>query len=721
MASIQEQQPIFQFGVFELNRHTGELRKHGVKLKLQDQPFQILILLLEHPGEVVTRSDIQKRLWPENTYVDFDNAINSAIRKLRDALGDNPENPRFVETLARRGYRFIAPLLRPITPIETAQPLPTVPRELMRRGRWWIICALSAILFAAGIGSRWWLRSNQASPDAPFPAVPLTGNEGYEAFPTFSPEGSRVAYSWEESGAQTQNIYIKLIGQGDPIRLTSKPAGDFAPAWSPDGRSIAFLRARGTSHAIVVVIPSLGGQEREVTEISFGGKQMLGHWRSYEVPPPFLAWSLDGRWLLSLEQKAPHETVSIVRISLETGSKRTLTFPSIRTPGDGSLAMSPDGKTLAFTRTLGLFERDIYTFSLSEDVLPQGEPKRVTFDNKEIYGLAWTADGRSLVFSSKRGGRRELWRISAIAPGQPFRLTAAGDDPGDVAIALQGRHLVYSHGMGNDHIWRMALNGNKGGQAHTLISSTRIDGHSHYSPDGQRIAFESNRSGYDEIWVSQADGSHAVQLTAFHAWAGSPRWSRDGQKIAFDGNAAGNWDIYVISSQGGRPIRLTTSEANEFRPSWSHDGEWIYYCSTRTRQRQIWKIPATGGAEVQVTKEGGAVAFESADGQDLYYTKQQELWKMPVRGGDESRISAALFQNDFAPAKRGVYFLEGPASSKATLKLQLLDFATRAVRTIAAVHAPVGGEISVSPNEQWMLFDKPGREGRELMLIENFR
>jgi Tol biopolymer transport system component len=303
---------------------------------------------------------------------------------------------------------------------------------------------------------------------------------------------------------------------------------------------------------------------------------------------------------------------------------------------------------------------------------------------------------------------------------EPVRLTAAGDDPRDVAIAREGHYLVYSHTAGNAHVWRMALHGNKGEQAHTLISSTRIDGFPRYSPDGQRIAFESNRSGNDEIWICQADGTHPVQLTTFRAWAGSPRWSPDGQKIAFDSNAAGSWDIYFISAQRGQAVRLTTSEAQEFRPSWSHDGKWIYYCSTRTQHRQIWKIPSTGGTEVQVTKHGGYVAFESADGEDLYYTKEQELWKMPVRRGDERRVSASLFRNNVAPAKSGIYFLEGPLSAETTVRLQFLDLATQAVKTIAVIPAPAGNEISVSPDERWMLFSKTDREGSELMIVENF-
>ena len=182
MPEIEQQQPAFQFGVFEINPYTRELRKHGVKLKLQDQPLQILLLLLEHPGEIVTREQIQKRLWPEDTYVDFDNAINSAVRKIRDALGDSPENPRFVETLARRGYRFIAPVSQsarnpslrdgPPTAQNQVVPVPVSPTNPRMRKQHlsWVAC-VSAVAFAAMvIGLRWWISgSNQASGDTSLP------------------------------------------------------------------------------------------------------------------------------------------------------------------------------------------------------------------------------------------------------------------------------------------------------------------------------------------------------------------------------------------------------------------------------------------------------------------------------------------------------------------------------------------------------------------------
>jgi Tol biopolymer transport system component/DNA-binding winged helix-turn-helix (wHTH) protein len=729
MPGIEQQQRAFQFGVFEMNPQARELRKHGVKLKLQDQPLQILLLLLEHCGEIVTREEIQKRLWPENTYVDFDNAINSAVRKLRDALGDSPENPRFIETLSRRGYRFIAPVSRPasvplrVPPDDVPSPVavPVAPSRPPARKHWLVWIAFIAIvgLGAGGIALRWWSsRLNLAHRETPLPAVPLTGSRGYEEFPTFSPEGTRVAFAWQEPGKQVPNIYVKLIGQGDTIRLTTNSAGDFAPAWSPDGHWIAFLRVRQRSQA-VMVIPSLGGQEREVTEVALETEGMLHRGRAYAVPPPYLAWSSDGRWLLSLEENAPHGACSIVRISVETGGKRALTFPPKGTNGDGGLAVSPDGKTLAFTRTPGLFEKDIHVVPLSEDMLPRGVPRRLTFNNKEIDGLAWTPDGRRLAFSSKGGGRRELWQLPARPAGEPGRLTAAGDDPRDVAVAREGYHLVYSHSTSDWRIWRMRLDRHAREQANSFIASTRLDQQAKYSPDGGHIAFESGRSGNDEIWICNADNSHPVQLTAFRAWAGSPRRSPDGQKIAFDSNAAGNWDIYVISSQGGQPVRLTTSEAQEFRPSWSHDGKWVYFCSNRTGQAQVWKTPASGGSTVAVTKHGGGVPFESIDGEDVYYTKDQQLWKMPVRGGDESRVLASMLDNSFALAKHGIYFLEGTRSD-ANLRVQLLSFATHAIHTVGVVPGPGGGEIAVSPDERWLLFGKMDGAGSELMLIENF-
>jgi len=260
--------------------------------------------------------------------------------------------------------------------------------------------------------------------------------------------------------------------------------------------------------------------------------------------------------------------------------------------------------------------------------------------------------------------------------------------------------------------------GKRAAEPKKFISSTRVDHKAQYSPDGTRIAFESDRSGNPEIWVCNADGSNPVQITAFrNAWAGSPRWSPDGRMIAFDGDAAGSWDIYTVPSSGGKPVRLTTTDANEFRPSWSHDGKWIYYGTGRS---QIWKLPAGGGPAIQVTKNGGSVAFESVDGKDLYYTKERELWRIPVQGGTEVRVLESLVYNSFALTARGLYFLEGSESWDLNPRLKFLDFTTRDVTEVAAL-GPTSGELAVSPDEKWILFQKVDHAASELMLVENFR
>jgi dipeptidyl aminopeptidase/acylaminoacyl peptidase len=305
--------------------------------------------------------------------------------------------------------------------------------------------------------------------------------------------------------------------------------------------------------------------------------------------------------------------------------------------------------------------------------------------------------------------------------GHPVRQIAAGDEPGDVVVARQGNYLVYTRDTTDWHIWRMRLDANKREPPELFISSTRMEHLPKYSPDGRRIAFQSGRTGSQNLWVCNADGSHPVQITAVRdGWAGSPRWSPDGQKIAYDSNVNGNWDIYVMDARGGRPVQLTNATTQEFRPSWSRDGKWIYFCSNRTGQPQVWKIPATGGTALQVTKNTGGVAFESTDGQDLYYTKNQQLWKMPTRGGNETLVLASMLDNNYAVVKRGIYFLKGTPSD-ASLRLEFLDFATHAIRNIGTVRGPSGDEIAVSPDERWFLYATTGDSGSELMLIKNFR
>jgi Tol biopolymer transport system component/DNA-binding winged helix-turn-helix (wHTH) protein len=709
---------VYSFGAFELDARSGELRKHGIRIKLQDQPRQILLLLLEQPRDIATREQIQKRLWPEDTFVDFDNAINSAVRKLRDALGDSAENPRFVETLARRGYRFVAPVSIPADP--ALQPETLSPAADAKRGRWPTVAAFAILALGSALGA-WVLVSRNPADPAELRATPLTANTALEIHPSFSPDGTRVAYSSGRDDGEHFAVFVKLIGPGDPVQITKDQARDLSPAWSPDGRWIALLRDMGREAAILL-IPASGGQPRELARvIKMRGGENCGQRQiicGVGFRGSLLAWSPDGKYLFTSGLPEPAPALTVMRISMETGEQQPVTSPPPGSGGDVGAAVSPDGRALAFIRLSGLAAGDIYVASLSGGIA--GQPRRVTTDGADLSAPTWTPDGGELIFSSDRGGRRELWRIAASGSAKPARVAGIGENASDAAISPLGRRLVYGRVGYSGSLWRIPVKTGEASEPVRVMASTASVLYPHYSPDGTRIAFQSARLGVNEIWLCDADGSNSVQLTAFgRGFSGSPRWSPDGRTIAFDSNVTGNWDIYTIAAQGGRPIRVTTNQASDAIPNWSRDGRWIYFSSLRTGRPEVWKIHPDGTEETQVTTTGGWVAAESADRKFLYYkypsTDNADVWRMPVGGGPITKVLEGVRGRLVTVTEHGIYF---PAGNP-VLELRYFDFASHSIRAIA----PLGDwpYATVSSDEQSALYTRNVLLGANLVVVENFR
>src|SRR5579859_5401326 len=250
---------VVRFGVFEVDLRAGEVRRQGSKVKLQDQPFQVLVMLLERPGQVVTREELRDRIWPAGIFVDFDKSLSKAINKIREALGDSTENSRFIETLPRRGYRFLVQVESGQADRPTALlPLSASPRRRLPLVLWGITATLAlAIIVGAGV----WVsvrQPEQQPGQSALIAVPLTTYPGSQSAPSFSPDASRVAFAWDGPNKGHADIYVKLIGTENLLRLTHDPAEDsYTPAWSPDGRYIAFLRSSRGDHAAVMLAPSI--------------------------------------------------------------------------------------------------------------------------------------------------------------------------------------------------------------------------------------------------------------------------------------------------------------------------------------------------------------------------------------------------------------------------------------------------------------------------------
>ena len=587
--------------------------------------------------------------------------------------------------------------------------------------RWlWILAAVG--FFAVSLVVVWISHFSAKVSDAVLVPAPLTSYPGEEKYPSFSPDGTQVAFQWcPEGSGRSCDIYVKQIGVEPPFRLTDTPAMEFSPAWSPDGQTVAFIRRLypdATTQSLVLV-PQRGGRERVLAELDISGA-------TQRPGGPYLAWAPDSKWIVCPVPSASEGIWSLYLFSVETGEKRKLTSPPTEPPGDTAPAFSPDGRTLAFVRQSYAGPRsNFYLLRLGEGYRPLEEPRRVRLDNPANIGAAWMPDGKEIVFASSTG----LWRMAASKPDTLRRLPFGPDNAVAPAISRMGNRLAYSVGRFDPNIWRIDLRerGHKPDAPVPFISSTQMERTPAYSADGKRIAFQSDRSGATEIWVCDADGSNAVPLTSFGGpVVQAPTWSPDSQNIAFQAEPGGNPDIYVINANGGKPRRLTTEPCIDMWPYWSRDGQSLYFVSDRGGTQEIWKMPAGGGKAVQVSRDAGAdLPRESPDGRFVYYSKgwpfAQTVWRMPATGGVRTKVLDAVHPHGlWTVGKEGIYFFTVP-DKKGHSDLSLYEFATEKTRKILTIERPVWGFVAVSPDGRTILCTQIDEAGSDLMLVENFR
>lgn len=583
---------------------------------------------------------------------------------------------------------------------------------------------LAAALAVACVLSLWrWETAPLGRTQQDLRIVPLTTFAGSKDYPAFSPDGKRIAFSWNggTQGSDEHQIYIKPVGDGDPVQLTNSPHNDILPAWSPDGRRVVFAREQTPgqvfrSHDIYIISPD-GRNERKIVE---------GCWLG-------ASWSPDGATIALAHvptESKPLASGGIFLQSLESGKVVELTSGH----ADHDPVFSPDGKWVAF-------ERNFIGVASEILLIPArgGNPKQLTFDRRPLNGVTWTANGRELVFASRRSeADGSLWRLS-VAGGAERPISATLRDASHPQISRQGQ-LAYTVDWVDTNVYLHTARGWRNGapgkfdQPAAIVNSSWIDHSPSFSPDGERIAFVSNRSGTLEIWVSRRDGSGAVRLTSMNAVStGSPRWSPDGRRIAFDSWASGRSGIYVVDTGGGVPKLLNAEPSGSWLPAWSADGKWIYLSCERSGQREIWKVPATGGDPIQVTFRGAVRALPSPDNKIIYFTKLRPrpdccvIWSVPAQGGAEKPVPelesfGADKQRFWGVIERGIYFMTIEPSSPPAVRF--LSFQTHRVTTLFTLQKnTVTGlpSLSLSADGRYALTVQVEHAINDLMMIENFR
>ena len=727
----------YEFGSFRLDLGNRLLLRDGEVVPLKKKAFETLLVLVENSGQVLEKEALMRRLWPD-TIVEESN-LTHYIYTLRRVLGDDKDNPQFIVTIPGRGYRFTAQVKELLpdplknnpgsveppsfaelavageengsvrTPTLSSSQNPQRTR-VPESASWkpWAGVAVLALGMLAGAGYWWWHRP---VPETPAPKayriVPFTGLAGREDMPALSPDGRQIVYSWRPDEGQSLELYGKLIGTGEPVRLTNQPGDETSPAWSPDGKYIAFLRVQ-TDFAELFVMPSLGGGERKLCDV--------------QTSDAFVTWTPDGQSVVtsSAVSAADKERQALLQVGVESGAKKFLTEPPALVVDDAP-RFAPDGKTLAFRRALNRGHSEIFLAK------PDGsQARQLTKLNAPIHGFTWTADGREIVLAMYREGSNGLWRVP-IESGVAAPIEAAGRSATHPALSTNGL-LAYVESLVDTNIWRIDLAARRVAPQ-KFIASRQSDHSPEYSPDGRRIAFSSGRSGHDEIWICQSDGSNPVQLTHFNGLAtGSPHWSPDGKQLAFDARPENHGDLFVINVDGGPPQRLTTEASHDVIPSWSHDGKWLYFCSNRSGKLQIWKRMVAGGEAIQLTQQGGMEAFESPDGQYVYYLKGRGipgLWRVATDGTREEAVpelADAGYWRYWTINRSGLYFV--PANESAPLPIKHFDFATRQLKTIAAIDKQpswLTPGLAVSPDGRQILFAANDLFASSIMLLENFR
>jgi Tol biopolymer transport system component/DNA-binding winged helix-turn-helix (wHTH) protein len=658
MDSPIRSQPSFAFGPYEADLPSGELRKNGTRIKIQDLPLRLMSVLAENAGQVVTREELQKRLWPDDTFVNFEDGLNTAVRKLREALCDDAEKPRYIETVPRRGYRFIAPVeirnggngraipqtdpaaSMPALTHETASHTSAAPAILRRRASdraRWQIRALSAGAIVIAAFLLWWYTP------LPPPQVTridhLTTTAHIDTPVKLVSDGARLYYM--ERDGDHWNLMETAVSGGQAQRVEAGATSTLALDVSPDLSEllIGSFEVRGEPNRLWT-IPVQGGAPRRLGDAVASNA----------------VFSPDGKQIAYLNG------TSLWMMDASGSNARLLTT----LPGAPSWpAWSPDGQTLRFTLTRTLSDEGTSIWEISSDgrnlheLLPDWQHPAA-----ECCG-SWTSDGRYFIFTSLRGGLSNLWALREKgswwrrSSRGPFQLTSGPDSPWGGTPGRDGRHIFFYNGAWREDLKRLDV---ATGQFSSLGPNSGAM-HIVFSRDGNSIVYIDPEHG--GLYRSRLDGSNRVELTGREE-VSFPRWSPDGKWILFGGNTPSRLATsYLIPASGGKPEPLLESQTEIRDADWSGDGRKIVLSrSLGPKDSDAWELQivdfTTRQTEAVPDSKNLAMSRWSYDGRFIAATQEDQsqlkLWDVAKKQWRAIARGKALGIGVWSPDSRYLYF-----------------------------------------------------------------
>jgi DNA-binding winged helix-turn-helix (wHTH) protein/Tol biopolymer transport system component len=547
-----------RFASFDLDIETGELRKHGKPLRLQPQPSKVLAALVSRPGELVTREQLRHRIWDGTTFVDFEQGLNFCIRQIRLALDDDTDAPRFIETVPRRGYRFVAPTL----PANGEPELPQAPalpqNEKKKAGFIGTFALLLAVGIAAGLGGLALYRSRETHLASRSEWVQLTNFTDSATSPVFSPDGRLLAFiRGPDTFASPGQVYVELLPSGAPVQLTHDALLKMSPVFSPDGSRIAY--SVGVKWDTWMV-PVLGGEPRLMLPNASG-----------------LTWIDKGRVLFSEIKSGRH--MGLVTATESRAEARDVYLPADQAGMAHRSVLSPDGKWLLLAEMdsiHGWLPCRLLPFDGSSPGTPIGAP------GGHCTSVAWSPDGRWMYFSADSGDTFHIWR-QRFPDGKLEQVSSGPTEQEGIAMAPDGRSFVTSVGMVEGTVWLHDHNTER------QISSEGYAEAPSVSADGKRFFYLMRARGRGgpfaagllprgELWVKDLSTNDSQALLPGFPVTGYSV-SRDRQRVVcstLDGN--GRSHLWLTSlDRRNPPVQLRSSVSeSEDKPIFASNGDLLF-------------------------------------------------------------------------------------------------------------------------------------------------
>ena len=611
-------------GACEVDLKAHQVLNGAAEIRLTPKATAVLEYLAKRAGRAVTRDELLDHVWRDA--FPTDDVLSHAITDLRRALGDSPRNSKVIETIPKVGYRL---LLAPgfADQAETSDRLGAGggPKRFVGAI---LASTLAGIIIGAG-GMRAYL--DQAKPSLQQPsrfivdplanAVPVTSDIGTEQMPAVSTDGRQVVYAAEGEFSQGFDLYVRSLGADSAMQLTATPGEDeLSPSWSPDGQQVAFYRYSEDGCGLFIR-PVLGGFERRLSDC-----------RTETVS--YIDWSPDGSTIAFTGLRdAQALASSILLLDIDSGLVTALEYDPDPSEHDVQPRYSPDGQSILFRR--GAFPRsDLFIVPATG-----GTARRLTHHGSQIPGFDWMPDASAILYCSDHVGRSSLFLLR-LASGETG-LQQAGC-PYMLSIAKKSRVVVFEQRKMDPNVEEVHL-GERGKHIRLpVFDSTQNEAYPAYTPDTNQVAFVSDRSGDEQLWIGNLISGSAYQLTQHSSLhLVSPDWSPDGDYIYYLGRGAGSESLFRISANSGVVERLSRDRENVRSVASSRDGKSVLYTSDLSGSWEVWVLDVESGERNRITNSGGYRPVDPyADGM-VYYTKLNVfgLWRMPIAGGTEELVS----------------------------------------------------------------------------------